>query len=116
MHFKKIAVGAGVLLGAAAILGSSPAMAVDISSSKNGAVYGYSYGTNTRVAVQDTKADSNSVYVQYGRNAESGRYFLHNKSGSGTTVTSGAGSAIWYIQACISVDWEIDPCDIERTG
>ncbi|CAM5631650.1 hypothetical protein [Streptomyces avidinii] len=112
MHFKKIAVGAGVLLGAAAILGSSPAVATEISSSKNGAVYAYSGGSNAQVSVSDTKADSNSVYVKYGR--DSGTYTLHNKSGNGTTATSNAGTTIWWIKACISVDWEVDPCDIER--
>ncbi|MGW2997930.1 hypothetical protein ACWDA9_42000 [Streptomyces sp. NPDC001193] len=100
----------------AAILGSSPAMAIDIHSYKDDAVHAYSYGTNTRAAVADTKQDGHSVYVQYGRQAESGRYTLHNKSGLGTTATSGAGSAVWYLAGCISLSWEPDRCDIDRIG
>ncbi|MHC6627802.1 hypothetical protein ACYTFC_17185 [Streptomyces globosus] len=111
---KKFTGRAGLLLAAVAVLGSSPAMAVDIQSSKDGAVHAYSYGTNTRAAVDDTKQDGHSVYVEYGRRGSSGRYTLHNKSGNGTTATSGAGSAVWYLQACISLSWEPDRCDIER--
>ncbi|MGW3328713.1 hypothetical protein [Streptomyces virginiae] len=116
MRSRKTAARVGVLLGAVAILGSSPAMAIDINSYKDNAVHAYSYGTNTRVAVTDTKQDEHSVYAQYGRNAESGRYTLHNKAGSGTTATSNAGSTVWYLRGCISMSWQPDRCDIDRTG
>ncbi|GLW03968.1 hypothetical protein ACGFYF_41100 [Streptomyces lavendulae] len=64
MHFKKTAARAGLLLGVAAVLGSSPAMAYDVNSYKDGAVQAYSYGTNTRAAVTDTKEDGNTVYAE----------------------------------------------------
>ncbi|MFF7505356.1 hypothetical protein ACFZBM_39005 [Streptomyces lavendulae] len=115
MHFKKTVARAGLLLGVAAVLGSSPAMAYDINSYKDGAVHAYSYGTNTRVAVTDTKEDGNTVYAEYGRSAESGRYTLHNKSGEGATATSGSGSKVWYLRGCISLSWEPDRCDVDRT-
>ncbi|MEU6298591.1 hypothetical protein [Streptomyces erythrochromogenes] len=104
-------------LGAAAVLCSSPAMAIDLNSYKDNAVRGYSYGTNTRAAVTDLKQDGMSVYVRYSRkNSDGYPYTLHNKGGSGTTATSGSGNTVWMVQACISVGWAPDKCDVERTS
>ncbi|QES55772.1 hypothetical protein DEJ51_17635 [Streptomyces venezuelae] len=103
-------------VGALAVLGSSPAMAIDLSSSKDGQVHAYSYGTNTRVAVKDTKQDGHPVYVNYKRETSGEQYALWNKSGSGTTMTSGAGGAIYVIQACVSIDGWPDKCDVKREG
>ncbi|THA83657.1 hypothetical protein [Streptomyces sp. A0592] len=105
-----------VSLGAIAVLGSSPAMAVDLSSSKDGQVHAYSYGTNTRVAVEDTKQDGYPVYVNYKRENSGSQYTLWNKSGSGTTQTSAAGAAVYVIQACVSLSGWPDKCDIKREG
>ncbi|MFD8882781.1 hypothetical protein ACFV0H_09675 [Streptomyces erythrochromogenes] len=104
-------------LGVAAVAFSSPAAALNLSSSKDDAVRAYSYGTNTRAAVDDTKQDGNSVYVRYSRNGSNGTpYTLHNKGGAGTTATSGSGNKVWMVQACISLDWSPDRCDSERTS
>lgn len=64
----------------------------------------------------DLKEDGQSVYVRYSRNSSDGYpYTLHNKSGSGTTATSGSGNTVWMVQACISVGWAPDKCDTERS-
>ncbi|MFE5723422.1 MULTISPECIES: hypothetical protein [Streptomyces] len=105
-----------VSLGAFAILGSSPAMAIDLNSSKDGQVHAYSYGTNTRVAVKDTKQDGNPVYVNYKRENSGSQYTLWNKSGSGTTMTSNSGAAVYVIQACVSLGGWPDKCDVKREG
>ncbi|MFI5619647.1 hypothetical protein [Streptomyces sp. NPDC051567] len=109
---KSLLVSFGVL----AVLGSSPATAIDLSSSKDGQVHAYSYGTNTRVAVADTKQDGHPVYVNYKRVTSVDQYTLWNKGGSGTTVTSAAGGAVYVIQACVSIDGWPDKCDIKREG
>ncbi|WP_327286690.1 MULTISPECIES: hypothetical protein [unclassified Streptomyces] len=111
MQFKKAAM---IALGAFAVLGSSPAMAYDINSYKDGAVHAYSYGTNTRVAVSDTKQDGHPVYVNYKRETSSDLYTLWNKSGNGTTITSASGGMIYVIQACVSIDAWPDSCDSNR--
>ncbi|MHC6627803.1 hypothetical protein ACYTFC_17190 [Streptomyces globosus] len=110
MQFGKVV---GMTLGALAIAGSAPAAAIDIQSNRDGAVRAYSYGTNTRVAVADTKQDGHPVYANYRRNTD-GQYTLWNKSGSGTTTTSGAGATIYIIQACVSIDAWPDSCDSWR--
>lgn len=111
MKFKTAAL---VGLGAIAILGSSPAIAADINSYKDQQVHGYSYGTNTRAAVVDTKQDGHPVYVEYKRNGGSGTYTLWNKGGSGTTVTSGTGGAVYSLRACVNIDGWPDKCDSWR--
>ncbi|MFE5723453.1 hypothetical protein [Streptomyces erythrochromogenes] len=111
MHFKKMA---GVAVGALVILGSAPAVASNIDSYKDGQVHAYSYGTNTRVAVSDTKKDGHPVYVNYRRDFSSEIYSLWNKSGEGTTQTSGSGNAVYTLRACVNIDGWPDKCDSWR--
>ncbi|MFG2771379.1 hypothetical protein [Streptomyces sp. NPDC048350] len=106
---------AAILIGAGAVLGSSPAMAKTMDSYATGA-HAWSYGTNTKVALQDTKADGDSVYVNYFRTSSSSdEKTLHNKGGNGTVSYSPAGSSITKIQACLSLDFESDSCDSWRS-
>jgi hypothetical protein len=106
---------AAILIGAAAVIGSSPAMAKDLDSYATGA-HAWSHGTNTQVAIQDTKADGDSVYVNYFRSSSSSDMkTLHNKSGNGTKAYSPTGSTVKKIQACLSLDWESDSCDSWRS-
>ncbi|MEF9886781.1 hypothetical protein [Streptomyces sp. P9-A4] len=104
-----------VLIGAGAVLGSSPAMAKTLDSYATGA-HAWSYGSNTSVGLSDTIADGDSVYVNYFRTSSvSDMKTLHNKSGNGTTVYSPAGTAVTKIQACLSLDFETDSCDSWRS-
>ncbi|MFF8373566.1 hypothetical protein ACF05W_32805 [Streptomyces lydicus] len=95
-------------IGAAFLVGVAPAQAAEL--------YAATYGSSGWVSPQhayayakDTKADGDSVYSQYGRE-NSGDYYLHNKSGSGTTAQSGSGKYIYVLKTCVSLDWEPDTC------
>ncbi|WP_327388977.1 hypothetical protein [Streptomyces sp. NBC_01207] len=58
---------------------------------------------NNQAVVQDTKADSTSVYTEYNRNHPSTTlYTLHNQSGAGTIAYSNTGGDIWDMRACTS--------------
>ncbi|MEU1281042.1 hypothetical protein [Streptomyces sp. NPDC005805] len=93
-----------------AILGASPAFAVDMRMS-NPAVVAHSYGANGAIAVSDVKADDREVYAdyhrKYNRNLE-----LRNSRGNGTRVTSShdTGNPVTNLQACVAVNFFPDTC------
>ncbi|MFD8997337.1 MULTISPECIES: hypothetical protein [Streptomyces] len=96
-------VAAGVVM----VAGGATAAYADMDSYTSGA---HSWRTGSGVgapdrmaAVQDTKADGNSVYTSYNRDSQDGpMYTLHNKSGEGTTAYSGTGGVIYDMKACTS--------------
>lgn len=94
-------------------MGATPAMAADLNSYSWGTyqqAHAYSYGTNTSVAIKDTRADARTVYTEYYRSVNNDMRTLHNKSGNGTTVYSASGSTIWKLRACQSIEWSPDSC------
>ncbi|MFD8544167.1 hypothetical protein [Streptomyces sp. NPDC059649] len=102
---KRLAV---IAIGGAFVVGVAPAQAAEL--------YASTYGSSGWVSLQhvyayakDKKADGDPVYSQYGREGL-GDYYLHNKSGEGTTATSNAGKYIYTLRTCVSVDWQPDPC------
>ncbi|WP_310720914.1 hypothetical protein [Streptomyces lydicus] len=99
-----------IAIGGAFVLGVAPAEATEL--------YAATYGSSGWVSPQhayayakDKKADGDPVYSRYGREVGAGEtYTLHNKSGNGTTATSGAGAYIYTLRSCVSLDWEPDTC------
>ncbi|MFG2098622.1 hypothetical protein [Streptomyces sp. NPDC048612] len=102
---------AAIAIGGAFVAGATPALASDN-------LYAATYGSSGWVSPQhayayakDKKADGDPVYSRYGREVGNGdTYTLHNKSGNGTTATSGAGAYIYTLRSCVSLDWQPDTC------
>ncbi|MEU3748141.1 MULTISPECIES: hypothetical protein [Streptomyces] len=94
----------------AALFAATPAMAGDMYGEKEGAK-AWSYGTNASIAVSDTKADGDETYATYHRRTTD-NHELRNKSGSGTTVYSGADATNYVraLKACQEKDFQPDPC------
>lgn len=101
---------AAIAIGGAFLAGVAPAQAAELYAATS-ASSGWVSPQHAYAYAKDTKADGDSVYSQYARE-NSGDYFLHNKSGSGTTATSGAGKYIYTLRSCISQDWEPDTCAV----
>lgn len=99
---------AAIAIGGAFLVGIAPAQAAELSASTYGSSGWVSKGHASAYA-KDTKADGDPVYSQYGRE-NSGDYYLHNKSGSGTTAQSGSGKYIYTLTSCVSLDWQPDTC------
>ncbi|MFI6769616.1 hypothetical protein [Streptomyces sp. NPDC050355] len=99
-----------IAIGGAFLAGVAPAQAAELYASTSGSS-GWVSPQHVYAYAKDTKADGDSVYSQYARE-NSGDYFLHNKSGSGTTAQSGSGKFIYALTSCISVDWNPDTCAI----
>ncbi|MEV0375881.1 hypothetical protein AB0I10_40205 [Streptomyces sp. NPDC050636] len=97
-----------IAIGGAFLAGIAPAQAADLYAATS-ASSGWVSPQHVYAYAKDIKADGNSVYSQYARE-NSGDYYLHNKSGNGTTATSGAGKFIYALYSCVSLDWEPDTC------
>lgn len=103
-----------VVAGMAIAAGSTVAIAQDIHVSSSGGGYAsaWSYGTNSKIAVADGKADGRPTKAEYNRRAGgTKKYTLWNRNGAnGKPAYSGVGSKVWDARACVVINNWPDDC------
>lgn len=103
-------------LGFLVLVGAAPALAYQtatLSGTGQARVYDNSTANGAKVGAWDSTSDSNPVYAQYYRNANSGTQLnLWNKLGSGTEAYSGTGSWVIRARICESQMAQPDDCSV----
>ncbi|RCG22743.1 hypothetical protein DQ384_34625 [Sphaerisporangium album] len=99
MSRRRIAVVAGGLLAAAALLPVSGAYAAYAQIS--GKVTGWTHDSHTKISVRNEHND-NDVYGNYFRTSSENQLNINNTHSAGTVVTSAAGSSITRIRVGVS--------------
>ncbi|WP_159942578.1 MULTISPECIES: hypothetical protein [unclassified Nocardiopsis] len=108
MNARKLIAGSALAALAALPLLKSSAMAI---SAYQGDDRAYTTSGGSKISVYDGEDDGRVVYGNYNRAASAGTdRTLYNKSGYGTTVTSGSGSDIIRLRVCESISAWPDAC------
>ncbi|WP_017557145.1 hypothetical protein [Nocardiopsis baichengensis] len=108
MNARKIIAGSAIAALAALPLLNGTAMAITAYQGDDKA---YTTAGGSKISVYDGEDDGRVVYGKYYRQASPGtERGLYNKSGYGTTATSGSGSDILKLRVCESISAWPDAC------